>query len=112
MVEQVIATSERTSFYILSREGTHESLYKSDGSNSSVFLTQDEGTVLPLPPPPSLSPFLHLPFLSLPPSLSLSFISMYMYMYILSSDMESMMECFAASSLIVEESKFVHAREA
>ena len=144
MVEQVIATSERTSFYILSREGTHESLYKSDGSNSSVFLTQDEGTVLPLPPfisLPLLSPSLPLPPSPLPPSLSLSLPSspslsslslpsspslsspsfsspslslslLYFNVHVLSSDMESMMECFAAGSLIVEDSKFVHAREA
>ena len=46
MVEHVIATSEGTSFYILSTETLHDQpLYtsKSDWSNSSVFITQDEG---------------------------------------------------------------------
>uniref|UniRef100_A0A1X7V319 DUF4456 domain-containing protein n=1 Tax=Amphimedon queenslandica TaxID=400682 RepID=A0A1X7V319_AMPQE len=45
MVEQVIATSEGTSFYILSTDTLHDQpLYtsKSDWSNSSVFITQDE----------------------------------------------------------------------
>ena len=56
-----------------------------------------------------LSPSLSSPSLS-SPSLSLSLL--YFNVHVLSSDMESMMECFAAGSLIVEDSKFVHAREA
>ena len=54
-------------------------------------------------------------FLSLSPSLSspsLPLSLLYFNVHILSSDMESMMECFAAGSLIVEDSKFVYAREA
>ena len=56
--------------------------------------------------------FLSLPPSPLPPSLSLSLLYFNVHVHILSSDMESMMECFAAGSLIVEDSKFVHAREA